>query len=137
MRLGNKLYAVSENIQSLSNSDLESTSVLKLEENRHAYRACLIEAYIAKNIEYEKINSGRVSSEVVKSSCSQYRDEYYKSVWASSYPLSNLDVLEFRHNTATTVLRQTDNEMFEFLQNKFPKSQTVTQQYVDDVRGAQ
>lgn len=136
---GTDYLPVSSNTQSLSNASLSglSNAVRNLDDNRDSYRNCLVEAYIVRNIEHEKLNSGRVDDSVVKNACSQFRDGYYTSVWASSYPLSDSSSDTFRHNTARTVIRQTDAEMFQFLRGKFPSGKTVTQQYVDDVRAAQ
>ncbi|MBQ0716314.1 MAG: hypothetical protein KBT76_08040 [Sulfitobacter litoralis] len=135
---GTNYQPVSPIAQALDAASLPAMSgaVASLAENRSAYRNCLLEAYIVKNIEHEKVAEGRVADSVVKTECTRYRDDYYSSVWASSYPLDNLETIQFRHNTATTVLRETDDEMFSFFASKFPAEKSVTQQYVDDVRAA-
>ena len=136
---GTEYQQVSPQVQGLNAASLPamSNAVAQLDNNRTAYRNCLVEAYIVRNIELEKTSEGRVSDSVVKSSCASFRNDFYSSVWASSYPLSDANTIEFRHNTARTVLRETDEEMFSFLLSKFPITKTVTQQYVDDVRAAQ
>jgi outer membrane murein-binding lipoprotein Lpp len=136
---GTEYQQVSPQVQSLNADSLPamSNAVAQLDNNRAAYRNCLVEAYIARNIEFEKTSEGRVPDSVVKSSCASFRNDFYSSVWASSYPLHDVNTIEFRHNTARTVLRETDEEMFSFLSSKFPTTKTVTQQYVDDVRAAQ
>ncbi|WP_131817725.1 hypothetical protein [Saliniramus fredricksonii] len=136
---GTDYLPVSSQTKALNAASLSGMSgaVSRLADNRSAYRNCLLEAYIVKNIEHEKVADGRVSDRIVKSACAEYRDDYYSSVWASSWPLNETDTIQFRHNTATTVLRETDEEMFAFFASKFPASKSVTQQYVDDVRAAQ
>ena len=111
---------VSKGVQSLSNADLATseTYVVNLDKNRHEYRACLVEAYIAGNIEHEKQSPGRVSDESVKGMCAEYRDAYYTSVWASSYPLSNMNSLQFRHNTATIRRRRISTSKIDFVPSR-------------------